>query len=280
MAPPIEESQDEIRLDPVSARLHERMAELQQQAEVELADKIITVMSPKGGQGKSTISKELSWILALILVDLDWDGGRVSRLLGYNPDLYKTSPLLKALSDPEGRAPRLVNMKNRPTMIPGHRDFEPNQPTADGMTSHLLNWFNQYKRGGIIDTHPGGSQSTLGAVQAADLIVMPVVLGTGELDAVEETLDKDDLGSFPVLMVPNITPANKAHLPAAESRRLLALARTYGVDIAETFISKHSWMTIRQRRTVIASSRRFGANPAAVTGEMIELAQEVMVRAA
>ncbi|TVT27905.1 ParA family protein [Amycolatopsis rhizosphaerae] len=236
------------------------------------------MLSPKGGQGKSTFAKELAWLLNAVLVDLDWDGGRVSRLLGHQTRRYVHAPLLDVLFDDQGRPPRLHRSRKRPDMVPGHKDFEPNQPEPDTMADLLVQWSQTWNRPVLADTHPGGSRSTLGAAQAADLVVMPVILGTGELDAVEDALD--ELAGFNLLLVPNRVPANPAHLPGHESRRLLALAQTHGVRVADTFVRHHGWMTRRKIRTVIAAQATHGANTAALTLDMIHLATEVISHAA
>lgn len=256
--------------------LHESIAALRAEATRALTAKIMVVMSPKGGQGKSFFAKELAWLLNLILVDLDWDGGRVSKLLGYNIDRYKRDvPLLDALET--GKLPKLYRSNGRPDMVPGHPDFEPNQPTPEAMAKALLGWSAGLDRGLVVDTHPGGSESTLGAAEAADLIVMPVVFGTGELDAVEEGLAK--LHHLPLLLVPNMVGNI---LPAAEAKRLHALASTYGVAICDqaSFVYRHAWMTRRKQRTVISAAPRFGENTADVSYNMLALAKEVLRRVA
>jgi chromosome partitioning protein len=256
--------------------LHQEITALRAEAANTLDGKIVTIMSPKGGQGKSFFAKELAWLLHLILVDLDWDGGRVSKLLGYNVDRYKRDvPLLDALE--KGALPKLYRSNGRPDMVPGHPDFEPNQPGPEAMAKALIDWAAGLGQGLAVDTHPGGSESTLGAAEAADLIVVPVVFGTGELDAVEEALAK--LHHLPLLLVPNMVPNL---VPAAEARRLVTLATTYGVEICskDSFVYRHAWMTRRKQRTVISAAPRFGENTADVSNNMLALAKEVLHRVA
>lgn len=269
------DGQDDVLTDNYG-ELHEKIAALRAEAAPALVGKIVTIMSPKGGQGKSFFAKELAWLLNLILVDLDWDGGRVSKLLGYNILKYKRDvPLLDALES--GKLPKLFKSNGRPDMVPGHPAFEPNQPDPEGMAKALLGWAAGLDRGLAVDTHPGGSESTLGATEAADLIVMPVVFGTGELDAVEEALE--NLNHLPLLLVPNMMPNIT---PAAEARRLHRLATTYNVDICDpdSFVYRHMWMTRRKQRTVISASPRFGENTAEVSHNMHALAKEVLRRVA
>ncbi len=247
------------------------VAAFRAQARVALLEKIITVMSPKGGQGKSFFAKELAWLFDAILLDLDWDGGRVSRLLGYLAAKYKNVPLLDALEDVEGNPPRLYRSNRRPDMVPGHKDFEANQPPAEKLAELMISWTRQYKRTLVADTHPGGSPSTLGAAAAADLVVMPVVLGTGELDAVEEALE--DLAAFNVLLVPNWVGKT---LPFHEARRLALLAHRWNVKISAVSVHRHTWMTPRKIRTVISAAPDFGVQTEAVTLDMLALGKEIL----
>lgn len=270
------EEQADVPADHQYGELHDEISALRAEAEAALVGKIITVMSPKGGQGKSFFTKELTWLLHLILVDLDWDGGRVSKLLGYNVLKYKRDvPLLDALES--GSVPKLYRSNGRPDMIPGHPDFGPNQPSPEDMSKALLKWAAGLDQGLGVDTHPGGSDSTLGATEAADLIVMPVVFGTGELDAVEEALE--NLSHLPLLLVPNMVPNI---IPSEEARRLHRLATTWNVEICDqaSFVYRHAWMTRRKQRTVISAAPRLGARTADVTYNMIALAKEVLRRVA
>lgn len=77
-----------------------------------------------------------------------------------------------------------------------------------------------------------------------------------------------------------MTSTNPTHLPAAECRRLHHLAHTYDVRVAATFVRKHTWLTRRKVRTVIAATRTFGAKTTAVTTDMLNLAQEIHHHAA
>jgi chromosome partitioning protein len=269
------DGQDDVLTDNYG-ELHRDIETLREEASRALVGKIVTIMSPKGGQGKSFFAKELAWLLSLILVDLDWDGGRVSKLLGYNVEKYRRDvPLLDALE--KGVLPKLYRSTGRPEMVPGHPDFGPNQPSPEDMAKTLLSWAPGLSHGMAIDTHPGGSDSTLGAAEAADLIVVPVVFGTGELDAVEEALV--NLHHLPLLLVPNMVPNL---VPAAEARRLAMLATTYSVEVCskDSFVYRHAWMTRRKQRTVISAAPRFGQNTADVSYNMLTLAKEVLHRVA
>lgn len=52
----------------------------------------------------------------------------------------------------------------------------------------------------VVDTHPGANALTDGAMQAADLVVVPVVLAAREMDALEAMLD--DFAEYSLLLVP------------------------------------------------------------------------------
>lgn len=248
-------------------------AELRERAAQALDTRIITVMAGKGGIGKSLFAKELAWLLDLVLVDLDWDGGCATRSMGYLHEKYSNAPLLDALES--GRTPRPRHMTRRPDLIPSHPDFEANQPEADEMSATLVRWGKELDRTFMCDTHPGGSPSTLGACAAADLVIMPVVLGTQELNAVEQSLV--EMSSYPLLLVPNWVPAIP---PAAERKRLRDIASKYDVRVSRAFVSEYRWMRTRKLRTAITAAPTFSKRTAPVATDFVSLAEEVLSYAA
>ncbi len=253
-------------------RLSELVRALRADAAAKLAGKIITIMSGKGGIGKTFFSMELAWLLDAILLDLDWDGGNASTALGYHWDRFTRIPLLDALEN--GGTPRPRRGTNRPDLVPCHPDFAVNQPEASQLAGHMTRWAKEWQRGVVADTHPGGSDSTLGGVGAADLIVMPVVLGTRELNALEGALK--ELVGYPILLVPNWVPAVP---PAPERRRLRELAQTYNVTVGP-LVSTYGWLRTRKLRTVITAAPTFSARSMPVVRDLAAVAAAVIDNAA
>jgi len=244
-----------------------------------MAGKVFTTYSPKGGEGKSTVSKEECTIFGGVLADLDWDGGRVSIRLGHVPAKDRVSRLLTAIRDEDMKLPKLFKLKGRPPLIPGDEDFEANQPDADRMAEIMLSWADQLKsqegdeQASLWgDCHPGGSPSSLGAAAAADLILMPVTLGIFELNAVAAALR--ELDGYNILLVLNKMPVSP---PARLSRRLLDLARDHDVPIAENSIRDYPWMREKQR-PIICSAPYLGVEARKAAREYLKLAKEIADR--
>jgi chromosome partitioning protein len=248
------------------------VAQLRERGSAELAGKVITVMAGKGGIGKTLLAMELAWLLSGVLLDLDWDDGNASVALGHYHDRYTRAPLLDALEN--GRAPRPRRAVHRPDLVPCHPDFAVNQPEPDTMAKLIIRWAQELQRGIIADTHPGGSDSTLGAAGAADLIVMPVVLGTRELNALEGTLK--ELVGYPILLVPNWVPPSP---PATERRRLRDLAARYSVSVGPV-ISTYGWLRTRKLRTVITAAPTYSKRTTPVVRDLIAVAGTVLDHAA
>ena len=236
-----------------------------------LRDLLVAIAAWKGGVGKTEIAKEIAWILAAILVDFDWDRGNASRAWGYRHETRTNAPLLDAFET--GRTPRpLKGGEHRADLVPSHPDWMANQPEDEVITRNVEQWSAEWQRPVVIDTHPGGGDSTYGAVAAAHVIVAPVVLEQRPLEALEGMAD--ELRSYPLLIVPNMVSA----APRKMVDRLQGISETYGLPVGPP-ISKYSWLAQRQyrmavsaRKPVPARSRPFVHEVTAVARAVVELA--------
>ncbi len=230
---------------------------------------IVAVAGWKGGIGKSLLAYELAYLLGAVLVDVDWDGGGVTRQWGYRPEARLRAPILDSLES--GRTPRPLTGVRKPRLIPSHPDLSVNQPAPEHLTAALERWARELDSPLVIDTHPGGLPATYGAIAAADLVVTPAVLGTRELAALETMLA--ELPDYPVLVVPNKVPGSP---PDAELRRLEKL--TEGVPVAPP-ISRHEWLVTRKVRVAITSYEdRESVRIARLAGELRAVGDEVRRR--
>ena len=210
--------------------------------------KIVTVYAGKGGVGKTTISYELAYSLGAVLVDLDWDAGGASGMWGYNPrERQPRHPLIDAFDS--GRTPSIVTEDRRPDLVPSHPDLAVNQPESADMRDHLAKWAVEWGRPWVVvDTHPGGGAIAFGALAAASVVVMPVVLGMRELDALEGTLT--ELAGYPTLVVPNKVPTAP---PVALVERLDSILAAAGNVPQTDLISFYPWLSRRQLRVALTS---------------------------
>ncbi len=206
---------------------------------------IIVSGAYKGGVGKTTLALELAHLLDAPLVDLDWDKGGATKRWGYVPT--ESSPLLDAIE--WGRTPRPRRGRGKADLVPGDRDLEANQPSPDEMAETLRRWAADWGRPYVVvDTHPGGVPTTLGAMAAASVIVTPTVLAIGELDGLEGLVE--ELADYPLLVVPN-------KVPRTPDRRLLErlrdLVKRYELPVAPV-ISDHRRLPRRTGRMAITAS--------------------------
>jgi len=100
----------------------------------------------------------------------------------------------------------------------------------------------------VVDTHPGGGAIAFGALAAASVVVMPVVLGMRELDALEGTLD--ELKGYPILVVPNKVPSSP---PVPLVQRLEGILAAAGNVPQSDVISFYPWLARRQLRVALTS---------------------------
>ncbi|MFF4531661.1 ParA family protein [Streptomyces sp. NPDC001407] len=223
---------------------------------------VVAVAGFKGGVGKSRTARELAALLKAVLTDLEWDWGGVTRGWGYLEEERVKAPLLEAFRT--GKTPKPLSGQGRkPDLIPGHTDFERNQPKADIVAESLTQWARDLKRRLVVDTHPGGSESTYGAMAAARVTVVPAVLGDDELRALEGLLRT--LPDYPLLLI----PYKVGRSPAAWAvRELERLATKYKADVGPP-VSNYQWIPNRRVRVPICASA-----PSARTTPFIE---EMMV---
>jgi chromosome partitioning protein len=206
---------------------------------------IVTVAAAKGGVGKTTLAYELAAALDGVLVDFDWDFGGATRMWGYNPSAYRRAPLLDALeSGPDGKAPTPKTRPHQPALIPSHGDLAASSIDASLVADCLSAWSDAWdNRMVIVDTHPGANPLTDGAIEVADLMVVPVVLGSREMDALEGMLQ--DFKEYRLLLVPNM-------VPRVPPRRLFDRLKNLVDDLpVAPPISEHRWIRRRLRRSAI-----------------------------
>lgn len=206
---------------------------------------MMTVAAWKGGVGKSTLAFELAYQLDAVLVDLDWDRGGVSRAWGHRHEIRRRAPLLDALES--GKAPTPLRGGDRkPDLVPSHPDLAVCQPDPDTLANQLSEWAAVWGRRVVVDTHPGGSNATYGAMAVSRVVAVPVVFGTKELEALEGMID--EVPDYPLLLVPNLVRAPNAR----DRNRLRVLATRAQVPVAAP-VPWCSWIPNRQIRIAITS---------------------------
>lgn len=229
---------------------------------------VITVGASKGGVGKTTIAYELAAMLGGVLVDLDWDSGGATRMWGYDPAAFRSAPLLDAIeAGPDGRPPRPRTRRNQPDLVPSHPDLAASTVPDLLIGDCLVSWAKAWQRPVVVDTHPGANALTDGAMQVADLVVVPVILAAREMDALEGMLR--DLGDYRLLLVPNMVPSSP---PRRYVDRLGALAGTTPVAPP---ISEHRWIRRRVRRAALTLQPNPGRQVQQVAAEFTKLATVV-----
>jgi chromosome partitioning protein len=111
---------------------------------------------------------------------------------------------------------------------------------ADCLAAWTKAWDDHYV---VVDTHPGANPLTDGAMQVADLVVVPVILGAREMDALEGMLR--DFAGYRLLLVPNM-------VPSSPPRRFVERLATLAIDTpVGPPISEHRWIRRRVRRSAV-----------------------------
>ena len=154
-----------------------------------MTPQIITVAAAKGGWERPPWPTRWPPVGG-VLVDLDWDAGGATGMWGFDPLKQRARRCSTPSSAaPEGRAPRLKRRANQPALVPAHPDLSASRIDSDLVADCLSAWAEHWQEPYVVvDTHPGANPLTDGAMQVADLVVVPVVLGAREMDALEAIL--------------------------------------------------------------------------------------------
>lgn len=220
---------------------------------------IITVAASKGGVGKTTLAYELAAALRGVLVDLDWDSGGASTMWGdQNFATRKRSVITQAfISSPETNLPIPRPLRG----APGRPDLVPADPRMahvtklDQMQTHqvavrLTQWAQAWNRPVIIDTHPGTVAMADAAMAVANLIVVPLVLGAREVDAMHGFLAQR-ARSFPILIVPMKWRPTQEAQPLF--RNAMEVITEHHIPIAPV-IRRWDWLALRSLHTALVLS--------------------------
>lgn len=231
--------------------------------------RIVVVAAAKGGVGKTTIAYELAAALGGILVDLDWDAGGATRMWGIAPTAVKRVPILDAFeAGPDGRPPRPRRRTNQPLLVPSHPDLAASTIEPDLVADCLQAWARRWEAPLVVDTHPGANPLTDGALEAADLVVVPAVLANREMAALEAMVS--DLAEFRLVIAPTMVPGIP---PRRYVDRLEQLTR--GRHSVAPPISEHRWLRRRLRRSAVVLQPNPGRRVQVAAAEFRALAETV-----
>jgi chromosome partitioning protein len=233
---------------------------------------IVTVAAHKGGVGKTELAKELAWLLAAVFIDFDWDRGGATRAWGYRHETRTNAPLLDAMET--GRTPRpLTGGPFRADLVPSHPDWGNNQPQVEYLTGQLEKWSAEWRRPIVIDTHPGGGEdansSAAAAITAANIVVVPIVLETKPLEALEGMAD--ELRAFPLLIIPNMVNA----VPKSMYDRLKRISEDYNIPVGP-IVGKYGWLSQRTLRIAVAARTPLPARTKPFVDEITAVARAVI----
>ncbi|WP_326655678.1 ParA family protein [Streptomyces sp. NBC_01750] len=205
---------------------------------------IVATAAWKGGDGKSTLGYETAYQLGSTLADFDWDKGGCSASWGFRAERRVRAPMLDAFE--RGTTPTPLTGRRKPDLIPSHPDFGLNQPAPDKIADALEQWARELDSPLSVDTHPGGCDSTYGALQAADVVLVPAVLADKSLNALEGMLE--ELTDYPLLVIPYMVKSP----PARMRKRLKDMTARFEIPVGP-MVGYYPWIPTRSRRMAICA---------------------------
>ncbi|MEW1677837.1 hypothetical protein AB0O47_32065 [Streptomyces noursei] len=204
----------------------------------------------KGGIGKTTLAQELAYLDDGVAGDMDWSKGGLTKGWGWDEATRAGAPLIEAFE--KGRVPRPLRGGDRkPDLIPGHSTFGEHQPSAEVVQREVIRWSEELKRKITWDTHPDACPSTYGALAASRVVVVPVILKTREMTALEHLLE--DISDYPLLLIPYMVPSS---IPSWHKNELVRLAKKFNVPVGP-MVSEYRWIGTRRKRVAICSEPVF-----------------------
>jgi chromosome partitioning protein len=116
------------------------------------------------------------------------------------------------------------------------------------METWAQRWGQELRAPVVVDTHPGAQASTFGAIAAAHLVVVPVVLGEREMEAAEGMVE--ELKSYRLALIPNKVGISPPERYISWLERIASRAQ---VPVGPT-VSSYGWLATRQRRMAVTAS--------------------------
>lgn len=170
----------------------------------EYSSRVITIASPKGGVGKTTIATNIARTLAeqspsgTVLVDLDTQFGDVAAALDLAPE-YSVGDLVEgpALSDPLALKTLLARHSSGLYVATGVESPEDADRVTPDRIALLLHILRQEFRYVVLDTAPGLSEQTLTALDHTTDLVLVTSLDVPGVRGLHKELDVLDKLSLP-----------------------------------------------------------------------------------
>jgi len=236
---------------------------------------IVTVASNKGGTGKTTLAVELAYALDAVLVDLDHDAGGATA--GW-ADVGSLAPAAarRSLLEGDGPGPRVVARDGLPALVPAHPAYGEAEVDHAWIADQLGDWARRLApRPLVIDTHPGFNALTVGAMVAAHLVLVPVLLQERELRAFAGLAREFE--HYPLASIPYRVPRWGDYQQASVAplhARWREIAGAGGVRIGPTVSEWREWPRRRAGRALLAAASP-GAWVAAAQAELRRVADWV-----
>lgn len=157
--------------------------------------RVVTVASPKGGVGKTTVTTNLAVGLALaapdsvVLIDLDIHFGDVATALNLAPEYALPDAARAAGGDPLALKPYLTRHETGLWVVAGSDSPAAADEVTAASVSSLVRSLAQSFSYVVIDTAPGLSEHTLAALDLTDVLVLVTGLDVPGVRGLRKELD-------------------------------------------------------------------------------------------
>lgn len=162
---------------------------------------IVSFLTEQGGVGKTSLVFNLGWYLAskgkkVLFIDLDPQGGNLSRLLGVD-DLDERPGIIDIIREPKTYDFRstVINIKENLDLVPANESAKdiPEVYKKKGSDVNLIkDILNNVKKNYdfiFFDTSPAPTDAHVLALTASDKLVIPLLPDVKSIDATQNVID-------------------------------------------------------------------------------------------